>query len=119
LGLIRVEGEAHVRLGGERWQRVAFSSADVQRRATRTVSTGDIAQSAVGTLLGNTELRVRAAGLGISTGPLLSSVRGALTTVAQPLDGVIVQLTKLLGVGLGEADVRINGVRCGGAVLVG
>lgn len=119
LGLVRVEGEAHVRLGGERWQRVNFTTADVQRRATRNVSTGDLAESAVSTLLGNTEITVRAAGLGLSTGPLLGTVRGALTTVARPLDRVVVELTQLLGVRIGEADVRINGVRCGGAILVG
>jgi len=119
VGLLRVEGQAYARVGGESWQRVRFSSSEIERRAYRTVSTRDTAQAAIGTLLSNTELRVAAGGLGLSTGPLLTGVRGGLTAAAAPLDRVVNELTALLGIGLGQADVRINGVRCGGAVLVG
>jgi uncharacterized membrane protein len=45
-------------------------------------------------------------------------VQGVLTSVAAPLDSLVNGLSDLLGVRLGEADVRVNGVRCGGAALV-
>ncbi|MCX7356600.1 MAG: hypothetical protein NT015_00385 [Alphaproteobacteria bacterium] len=84
----------------------------------KSVHTRDAVRATVSTLLGQTKLTVRAAGLGLSTSALTSAVRGVLTTVAGPLDTLVNGLSDLLGVRLGEADVRVNGVRCGGAALV-
>jgi uncharacterized membrane protein len=47
-----------------------------------------------------------------------TALNSTLSTVATPLDGVINSLTGLLGLGLGEADVRVNGVRCNAVALV-
>ena len=49
----------------------------------------------------------------------MQAVGGALSLVAPALDGLLMNLTGLLGVGIGEADLRVTGVRCGTAVLVG
>jgi len=38
--------------------------------------------------------------------------------VATPLDDTINGLTGLAGVSLGEADVRVNGIRCQNVALV-
>lgn len=117
-GLIRVDGEAHVDVGGEQWQEVRFRGDEIDRGAVKTVRTRDAAQATLSTLLGRTNISVRAAGLGLSTGAVTSLVRSALGTAAAPLDQLLNGLLDLLGVGLGEADVRVNGVRCGGAALV-
>jgi uncharacterized membrane protein len=117
-GLIRVEGSARVELGGHAWQRVRFNGGDIDRRVIKHVATRDAARATVSSLLGTTNLTVRVGGLGLSTGVVTSAVRGALTTAASPLDDLLNGLTDLLGVRLGEADVRVNGVRCGGAALV-
>lgn len=117
-GLAQVEGEARVELGGREWQNVRFSQRDIDQGTIRRVSTRDAARATVSSLLGDTRLYVRAGGLTLGTGVLTSLTRGALTTAAGPLDGVLNSLTDLLGVRLGEADVRVNGVRCGGAALV-
>jgi uncharacterized membrane protein len=42
-----------------------------------------------------------------------------LSLAAPALDAVIGQVTALAGVRVGEADVWVNGVRCGTPVLVG
>jgi len=117
-GLIAVEGESHVELGGQSWQRVRFSSRDIENAAVRHVATRDAARATVSTLLGQADLSVRAGGLGLSTGAVTNSVRGTLSSAAAPLDDLVNGLSDLLGVRLGEADVRVNGVRCGGAALV-
>jgi uncharacterized membrane protein len=43
----------------------------------------------------------------------------ALTPAAPAVDGLIDSLTGLLGIHFGQSDVRINGVGCGVAALVG
>ena len=42
-----------------------------------------------------------------------------LSTAAAPLDATLDGLEALLGVRLGTADVRINGLRCNGAAISG
>ncbi|MGE0742817.1 MAG: pilus assembly protein TadG-related protein [Hyphomonadaceae bacterium] len=118
LGVARVEGSARIDVGGERWNAVRFSRAEIERNAVKSVQTRDAVQATVSSLLGRTDLRVRAGGFSLGTGALTNSVRVALTAASAPLDGLLNGLSDLLGVRLGEADVRVNGVRCGGAALV-
>jgi uncharacterized membrane protein len=118
VGIARVEGEARIDVGGNQWTNVRFSNRDIEGGAVKSVATRDAARATVSSLLGQTKLTVRAGGLGLSTGALTSAVQGVLTAAAGPLDGLLNGLSDLLGVRLGEADVRVNGVRCGGAALV-
>jgi len=117
--LARVEGQARVDAGGEQWTSVRFTKNEIDQGTVKTVATRNIAQASISTLLGNTSLTVRALGLGLNTSALTATVRPALTSMGAPLDGLVNGLSDLLGIHLGEADVRVNGVRCGGAVLVG
>ncbi|MBX3510723.1 MAG: hypothetical protein KF700_05940 [Hyphomonadaceae bacterium] len=116
--LLRVDGEARVDVGGEQTSRVRFSASEIERRVVKSVATRDAAQATVSSLLGRTSLTVRALGLGVNAGAVTAPMRQVLTNAAAPLDSLLNGLTDLLGVRLGEADVRVNGVRCGGAALV-
>ena len=116
--LLQAEGAARIELGGKQWREVRFSGAEIDRGVMKTVSTRDALRATLSSLLGETELEVRVLGLGLGLGPVTNALRGALGAVAAPLDGLVNGLTDLLGVRLGEADVRVNGVRCGGAALV-
>jgi len=118
VGVARVEGEARIDVGGQQWSNVRFNDRDIERGAVKSVATRDAVRATVSSLLGQTKLTVRAGGLGLSTGALTSAVQGVLTAAAGPLDSLVNGLSDLLGVRLGEADVRVNGVRCGGAALV-
>jgi len=118
VGVARVEGEARIDVGGQQWSNVRFNDRDIERGAVKSVATRDAVRATVSSLLGQTKLTVRAGGLGLSTGALTSAVQGVLTSAAGPLDSLVNGLSDLLGVRLGEADVRVNGVRCGGAALV-
>ena len=86
----------------------------------KTVKTNDLMQALFSTLLGNLNLKVKllGLGLGLGQGPVTAAVDSSLATIAVPLDGVVNSLTGLLGLGLGEADVRVNGVRCNAVALV-
>jgi uncharacterized membrane protein len=117
--LARVDGFAETDLGGAQWQDVEFTGPEIAARAVKTVQTRDIARATVATTLRNLDLDVRALGAGLGTNALTAALAPVLAAAATPLDGLINGLTDLLGVRLGEADVRVNGVRCDGAALVG
>jgi len=113
--LFSATASADVNLGGANWQSVAFNQSDIQSGAVKTVSTNNIAQASVASLLGNTSIQV--AGLNLGTA-LTAPLQALLTSVAPGLDSVLNSVTGILGVKLGEADVSVNGVRCNNAALV-
>ena len=119
LGAVSVSGKATVTLGGTTWQRVPFTAADISANTVKTVSTNDIVQGVVASLVGKLNLQVTVLGLVLPLSPLTTIVGAALTPVAPLLDTLVDQITGLLGVHLGQADVRIDGVRCGKPTLVG
>ena len=47
-----------------------------------------------------------------------AAVKAALVPLTPALDALVNDILNSLGVGLGEADVWANGVRCDGAALV-
>ncbi len=120
LGLVKATAISVVDLGGAQWQTVNFSSGDVSAHTVKTVSTQDLAQTTVASLVGNAQIGVQLLGLGlvVGQGPVTTALGQTLSVAAVPLDGVLNSLESLLGVRLGYADVRINGLRCNGAALV-
>lgn len=118
LALAKITGAANVKLGGSTWTNVRFNYADIQSGAVKTVATTDIAKTSLTSLVGNLVLGGKVLGLPLTIGPVLSGLTGTLSAIATPLDGVINGVSGLLGLKLGEADVRVNGLRCRQAALV-
>ncbi|MBV9841464.1 MAG: hypothetical protein JOY99_08050 [Sphingomonadaceae bacterium] len=119
--LASVTGQARADIGGgsASWQTASFSASDIADGTTRTVSTGDTVSALSASLVQNMNLNVSLLGLGLNLSTVTSLVGGALQTVAPTLDGVLNGVTDLLGIHLGQADTRVNGVRCGIPALVG
>lgn len=86
----------------------------------KNVKTSDFMQSLTASLLGNLALNVNASGLLTLTpsAVLIALIRSILSSAAPAIDGALNNVLKTLGIGLGEADVWVNGVRCDGAALV-
>lgn len=121
LNLLTVGGLAHAKLGGDSWQSVSFSSADIAAGVVKTVSTNDTVTALTANLVKDLVLDVEVLGLlklVISKSIATTTVGNLLKVAAPSLDGVLNSLTSLLGVRLGEADVRVNGLRCKEAALV-
>jgi uncharacterized membrane protein len=120
LGLLsaKVTSYSVVQLGGAAWQTVNFSRAEVNASTIKTVSTTDIASTGIATLLGNLSLGVQVGGLGLTTGAITAPIAATLNALGAPLDTLVNGLTDVLGVKLGQADVRVNGLRCRDAALV-
>lgn len=118
--LIDVTGKANIQLGGLTWKQVSFSDSEITAGTIKTVKTTDLMKSLFSSLLSSLDPKVELSllGLGLGLGPVKSAVKGTLQTVATPLDGVVNSLTGTLGLGLGEADVRVNAVRCNAVALV-
>lgn len=119
--LFKVSGKSDVALGGLSWQSVSFTDADVKARTVKTVKTNDTLAATTTTLLTNLDLDVdflNVLHLGLGDAAILAALKPVLMAAAVPLDGVITSVTDLLGLGVGEADVRVNGLRCGVAALV-
>ena len=85
-------------------------------KSTQTVGTADFS-SLLSVLLGDLDVRLSAAGIGIplALGPGVSAlVAGA----APSIDALVGTVLASLGIGVGQADVWLTGIRCDGAVLV-
>ncbi|WP_162233402.1 pilus assembly protein TadG-related protein [Sphingomonas sp. Leaf38] len=116
--LVDVSGYADVKLGGVAAQPLTFSADDIAQNRVRSVSTNDLAQGLASSLIRSMDLRIGVLGLGLNVSAITAAVGSALSVAAPALDGLLDQVTGLLGVRVGQADVQVNGLRCGRAVLV-
>lgn len=112
---IKVTTLAHAAIEQVTPIKLQFSSADIAAGKVKTARTTSYTSSLVGSLLGDLKLTVIGIPLGI-IGPALEALLSPLTPV---LDQTISSLLSALGISLGEADVRVYGVRCTHPVLVG
>lgn len=122
LGLLRVKAFSQLRLGGDTWQEARFTRSQIDSGDVRTVSTDDLARALMGSLLNQTRIEVNILGLGIGLGTrevLGQQVAGLLAGLAAPLDRLLGGVSAITGAQLGQADVRVTGLRCGAPVLVG
>ncbi|SED46500.1 Uncharacterized membrane protein [Rhizobiales bacterium GAS188] len=98
---------------------VTFTYSQIQSATKQTTSTTDFLSSLLSSLIGNLQLNVNVIGLGIGLpGGLTGAVSGILAGAVSPVDQLLAGLLGTLGVGLGQADTWVSGVRCDGAVLV-
>lgn len=121
-GIIKVTGNAQIAATNASDVMLQFSYADVAAKTIKTAETANFTETIVTSLLQNLNLKVSVVGLGIglpTTGAVKTLVASTLAGVASPLDAILHSLLNTLGVHLGEADVRLHGIRCGAAVLAG
>ncbi|CAN7316714.1 pilus assembly protein TadG-related protein [Bosea sp. LjRoot90] len=118
LGLAKVTGRAHVTISNTSETPVSFSYAEIQRAEKKTTSTQNFVASLLSRLVADLDLRVELLGLGLPIPGLGGAVSGVIAGAAAPLDQVLTSLLNTLGIGLGQADSWVSGVRCGGAVLI-
>jgi uncharacterized membrane protein len=118
--ILSATASAKTDLGGASWQTVNFSRADITAAAVKTVSTNDLVQASTASLVNNLNINVNLIGLNIGLGnsAITSGLSTTLKSIAPALDNTVNSLTDLLGVHLGQADVRAGGLRCRDAALV-
>lgn len=112
LGII---ASAHIEIAQTHAIALEFSARDIAEERVKTARTTTVVSSLVGSLLKDLKLNIGGLNLDLVT-QILAAL---LTPVAPTLDLTIATLLETLGISLGEADVRVYGVRCGTPVLVG
>lgn len=115
---LQVTARAHVSISNMTATPVTFSYSDIQNQTKKTVGTTSYASSLVSHLIGDTTLGVNAFGFGLSAPLISSGVRSVLVASTTPIDQLLSSTLQTLGVGLGQADVWMSGIRCDGGVLV-
>lgn len=118
LGAVQVTGRAHAMMANTVPTPVTFNYSDIQAQTRKTVNTTSFTSSLTGSLLGDLQLAVQLGPLALPVpglAPLVLSIIGGAT---HSVDALLASVLQTLGVGLGQADVWVTGVRCDGAVLV-
>lgn len=118
LPLASVDGEAELILSDLAEKTVDFSRDDIESGQVKTVESTGLVAGAAASLADRLDLSVNILGLGLNLGGLTDLVGETAALAAPLLDGVLADLTGVLGIHLGEADARVNALRCGKARLV-
>ena len=118
LGAVKVAGKAHAGIGNTAPTPATFSYADIQAMTKKTVTTTNFTRSLTASLLGDLSLNVQLGPLGLPIPGLGGLVTGIIGGATGSIDQLLAQVLATLGVGIGQADVWVTGVRCDRAVLV-
>ncbi len=117
--LISVSASAFAQMTNAAATELRFSQGDIDRHVVKTAKVRDHLPSLVSSLLQSARLDVNVVGLGLNVSAIKALVLSLLSPAVAALDPVVESLLEALGVSLGEVDVEVNGLRCGGAVLAG
>ena len=118
--LLRVRGRGHLEVGNLSETMLEFTAEDVEHRLVRRTDTRDLSRSVVSSLVERTDIEVEILGFGAGLpGTIRHAVSDLLGRVAGPLDAMLHDLVSALGIHLGEADVRVDAITCGGGALAG
>ena len=118
LGAIKVTGRAHATMANSAPTNVNFTYADIQAQTHKTVNTTSFTSSLTGSLLGDLTLAIQLGPLALPIPGLGSQVTSIISGATASIDTLLNTVLQTLGVGLGQADVWVAGIRCDGAVLV-
>lgn len=117
---LRVTGSGRVEAKQTTPIRIAFSSLEIAAGEPKPARTQTLMSSVSGSLLNGLDIDVDVLGFGLSpSGVIAQAVRALIVPLAPTLDMTINATLSTLGLGIGEADLRVYGVRCHNAVLVG
>ena len=124
LAAIGVAGQAQAEIGAVSYRQLVFDAGDIASVEARKVSTDTVVTSLTQSLLSSVSLEARIE-LGLFGIPLVILPPNAMALLGQTvgkaspaLDGVLNELLKMLGLSLGQAEIRVHGATCGRAVLV-
>jgi uncharacterized membrane protein len=117
--LLKVLAKAVVDVGSQYPATLEFDQSDVDGNKIKRANTITIAGSLVSSLVDKTSFDISALGLINLSLVTPDAIRAILKPAAATLDPVVAEILKTLGILLGEADVGVHGIRCGGSNLSG
>ncbi|CAN7488794.1 pilus assembly protein TadG-related protein [Devosia sp. LjRoot16] len=118
--LLKIKARAAIVIGETSPILLNFSSEDVTQGTIKTATNHTIVGSLSKSLLDELDIDVDVLGIGLSTDAVIeAAVRTLVAPLAPVLDSTIFGVLEVLGVGIGEADVRVYSATCSRPVLVG
>ncbi|NWK95315.1 hypothetical protein DM806_06480 [Sphingobium lactosutens] len=117
--LVTATAKASIDLASTDWKSVRFTQAEIDAATLKTVNATGLVQGLTGSLVKGMDLRVQLLGLGLNLSSVTSLIGTVLQAGAPAVDALLQQVEDLLGLHIGQADVRVNGARCGEGTLVG
>jgi uncharacterized membrane protein len=119
LGLAGVMAHAQVRVGNQNPQTLTFNNQEITDQVVKSASTRDVTTSLVSSLLGELSLKAQLLFITLdlpkgTLDPLMKILQG----VTPAVDTLLYNVLALLGVKVGEADVKVHGATCARSVLV-
>lgn len=118
-GLLRINAIAHVDAANMTKTKLTFQQSDITQATVKSVSTKDATSSLLKSLLKNLDADINVLFLSIGTPTLVQSALAETLSVATvPIDALLYNTLMLLGIKIGEADVRVTDVRCAHPALV-
>lgn len=111
--VLKVRGSARINVADSGDKQLRFTRHDVTNLEAKTIGSKNILGTTLTSLVANTDLDIQVLGLGVALPGLPNQLRTILGEIAAPLDLVLEQVLQLVGVGIGEADIRPAGLLCG------
>lgn len=117
--VLKIDAIAHVEAKNLTKTRLSFSPTEIAARATKSASTRDTLTSTTKSLLENLDLDIQILFLTLGTPKIITAaLASTLGAVTPAIDDLIYNLLLVVGVKIGEADIRVTGVRCQRPALV-
>ncbi|MBB3966601.1 pilus assembly protein TadG-related protein [Rhizobium metallidurans] len=117
--LLKVNALADINLTNTSKTRLTFQPNDITNKTIKNVSTRDTLTSAVQSLIAGTDIQIQLLVLTLGTNKaVMQAIADTLSSVTAPLDEVLYNTLLMLGIKIGEADVRFTDARCQQSVLV-
>ncbi|MCB1511679.1 MAG: hypothetical protein KDJ36_12325 [Hyphomicrobiaceae bacterium] len=116
--VLKVLGRAQIMAERQTQETLVFSSSDIAERVVKRANTNSYLSSLASTLLSKLELEANVIGISSATPDLAgTAAKQVLNTAAAPIDKLLYEVLSVLGVSLGEVDIRVHAAQCGGATL--
>jgi len=118
--LLSIDALAHGEVKNLTKTLLTYTPTEIAAKATKSVSTRDTLTSAIKSLLGDldVEVNIKLLNLALNTSLVTKALASTLTTVTPAIDELLYNLLLAVGVKIGEADIRVTGVRCQRPALV-
>lgn len=112
LGVVRLTGEAEVEVADVGFRSARFNAGEIESQTVKTVTATQLATGLVSSLIQRMDVTVHALGLGLGLGGIVQALGSLLSPIGPVLDAAMNPILDLLGLRLGQADVRVHAVAC-------
>lgn len=117
--VLKINGIAHVDSANMTKTKLTFQQSDITQATVKSVSTSSATTSLLKSLLKNLDVDISVLFLTIGSPTLVQAALAETLSVATvPIDALLYNTLMLLGIKIGEADVRVTDVRCAHPALV-